>query len=359
MARVNKNSIVEDDYVNRALRVHPNPVNTNTSMEIGGMVLVDMIREELTHQLAVQKAHEEVPDEDVRTLAEYQKRVSPDILNQINNGQITEEDLERQIRYSIQQLEIGSEGAKPDENAIKAKYDQLTKAAPGQKPRLVFPEVWTIRVLPFQDKAQAQQALTTIQGGRPFQAVAQAITQSQPLAAQGAGRDTAVLAAQLQTQAPPLYRALAPLNSGQTVTEPISIQVPDPQTRLPRTFYLIAQMVRKEPETVPTLPQVRPLLQQIVISETRPEWVRHANQELAAYTRDSHIQIYIDRYKSLVENYVLAQAQSHAVPAPGGPVAVAPEGASPAGAAAPAPGAGGIAPAPAGGAGTAPVPAGP
>jgi hypothetical protein len=327
VARVNNQAINENEFFTRTVEEHTNPY---PSLEIGGAVLINLIREQLIHQLAARK--NAVPsEEDVQALIAFQKRINPEIVNQINSGAVSEQSLEREVRLSMEQMGIGTEGAKADENDIKTKYEELTKAAPGQKPRLVFPELWTIRVLPFRDPIQAQRGLELLRAKKSFPAVMQEVMNVPAPLAQEAGKETVVAVPQVQQSTPALYTALKSLEPGQFVAQPVSLTMTNPQTQMPQTSYLVAQMVKKEKEAIPTLQQARPVIQQIVITERRREWQQHGDQELAAFTASSapYIQINIERYKPLLTRYILPQAAIHSAAAAGSPVIAPPPGASP------------------------------
>ncbi len=349
VARINTVAINENDLVDRALNTHV--TQAIPGMDVGGYTLIMMIKEELTHQLADVK-HAAVSQEDAESFAEFTKRMDPTFANAILSGNLSDEEFERDRRLSLEQIGIGTEGAKAEDRDIQAKYDDLTKAAPGQKPKLEFPELWTVRMMPFGDEATAERAIDMLKT-QPFPVVAQQLLPITPVQAQQATRDTVVNADNVQMRSPALYTAMSALSPGQVVAQPVPVQLNNPQTNTPQQGYLVAQMVKQVKAEKPTLQQARTYLNVLIITSTRPQWSQHANQALAAFTQASahSIQINVDRYKPLLSAYILPQAATYVTPGGGIPSGLPPA----AGSATPPPGSGSPAPGP-GASGTAPAP---
>ncbi len=355
VARVRNVAINENDLEDRALRSHI--TQGVTGLDVGGFTLVLMIKGELTHQLAKQK-HADVSNEDVQTFAAFLKRMNPTYINAMNAGNLSEDEFERQEQETLENVGIGTEGAKASDQEIQAKYNELTQAAPGQRPQMMYPELWTLRRLPFGDEATAQRAIEMLNAHSAFPIVAQQLLGAPAMLAQRLTADTVFMARQIQQENPAEYAALSTLTPGQIVSKPIPGQITTQQGQ-PQSVFWVEQMVKQEKEAKPTLEQARPYINVVIITSTRPQWQQHATQELAAFTAASAnaIQINVDRYKSLLGAYIMPQAATYAAPtagplvtptppAGGGGMAPAPGPGAGSGSAAPAPHSGSTAPAP-------------
>lgn len=315
VAHVNKATITEEAFNNRAITSKGAAFANTPTLEVGGAVLIEMVREELIHQLAAAKKAE-VSKDDLQMLIDYQKHIEPQLASQISSGAISAEDVERQIRLNQEMFAIGTEGAKIDETELKKLYDE-------QKDQLKVKESFTIKFLAFPSPEMAQKALDLLKQGKTFVQVAQQVLMVSPAQAEQGVRDLALPVDRIRTDQPKLFEILNALQPNQFVAQPAAIAQPNGGG----TQYLVAQMISRQPEFTPSYAQARILLQRRKLTETRPNWLAHANSELAAFTQKAEIQISIDRYKPLLTTYILPQAQAEANPAgvvPPGAVETAP-----------------------------------
>lgn len=349
MARVGSATITEDEYNDRVMHVSATQFPQGVSIDAGGVALVGMIHEDLIGQLAAKK--NVVPSEDsLLKVASYYKRATP-------NSQVSADDLVRGLRLNMETFGIGTDGAKADPKEVEDTYKKLSQTVPTQangEEGLKVPAMITAQLLPMPTEAMATQALDQIKRNVPFPTVAAQIMNVPVETAASAGREQSYPVTQLP---PTLKDALQSTPDGQFLSKPVPIQQQNPQTGAMTTMYLVGKVIRKQPEYVPPMEDVRPIIEQMLVTKTHPEWQTHEQSELADFTRDmaanNEIQINIPRYRALMASFILPMTAAH-MTAPPGSAFSAPS--APSGGAAPgagtAPPSGAGAP-PAGGAGTA------
>src|SRR5207253_2815051 len=124
VARVGSAAITADDFYDRVQHTGAAQFTNlppNTTLDAGALTLMSMIRESLIAQLAAEK--KVVPSEDtVMRVISYTKRAQPALQDQITAGRLSEEDLVRSIRLSIEEFGIGTDGAKADPKEVEDTY---------------------------------------------------------------------------------------------------------------------------------------------------------------------------------------------------------------------------------------------
>lgn len=322
VARVNSETINEDDFTNRALRV--TSLNPQAGLDAGGMTLVNMVKESLLQQLAKNKGIT-VTDDQVGQYVAGIEKLQPQILEGVRSGKITQEDLTREYRMEMLLFGIGTDNAKADQKELQAAYDR-------HQAELSLKGTYTIRLLPLQDPAKADLALAELKKSGDFKKAA-AAAGLPPEVAATVGKETAVPANQAP---PPLRAALDTLKPTDFVAKPIPLQ----NTQTGQQFYIVAQLVDKTKDHVLTLDESRALVERFALADKFPQWGQHADSAMNDFITQSkdNIQINIDRYKGLKDQFILpkpkaalpAQAPAGSAPAPGA--------AAPSSAPAPAPG---------------------
>jgi hypothetical protein len=209
-------------------------------------------------------------------------------------------------------LAIGTDGAKPDDKELQAEYDKHQADH-----TLDFPTLYTLKILLAPSREAAAGVLEDLKKSGNFKDAAAKL---------GVPPDRAVKMITSTTYAgeqlpPPTVKVLDTLTPNQYTPEPIEFTVPsnpnNPQAA-PTTQYMIAQLVSKEPGvTTPKLAEVRELVTQMSLQEKYPQWSMHAAVRVGAFTEKSNIQIMVDRYKSLLNDVILANAKRNAAMANG------------------------------------------
>ena len=328
VARVNSETINEDDFTTRAL--HVTSLNPQAGMDAGGMTLVNMIKENLVLQLAKSKGVA-VSDDQVTKYIGAMEKLHPEIAEGIRAGKLSKEDVNREYRMEMILFGLGTDNAKAETKDVQSAYDQ-------HQAELSIKGSYTIRLLPLQDPAKAQLALDELKKSGDFKKAAIAAGLPPDVAAT-IGKDTVIPAA----QAPPaLKNALDTLKATDFAPAPIPLQ----NTKTGQQFFIVAQLVDKTKDRVLTLEETRPLVERFALSDKFPQWGQHADSAMNDFITQSkdNIQINIEGYKSLKDQFILpkpkaplpAQAPPPNAPPPGGASGAAPGGSAPGGSAPPA-----------------------
>jgi hypothetical protein len=318
VARVNGETINEDDFTNRALRV--TNINPQAGMDAGGMTLVNMIKEDLVLQLAKSKGIT-ISDDQVSKYVAVMEKLNPQLSEGVRAGKITSDELNREYKLEMVLFAVGTDNAKADSKELQAAYDQ-------HKAELTIQGVYRIRPLALADQAKAEAALAELKKSGDFQKAA-AIGGVPPEAMANMGKETPI---PVNSAPPALKSALDTLKPTDFTAAPIPLQ--NSQTGQP--FYVIAQLIDKTTDHVLTLDESRPRVERIALTDKFPQWGTHADTAISDFITQSkdNIQINIDRYKPLKEQFILPKPKV-AMPAQAPPTGATP----PPGASAPVPGA--------------------
>ena len=317
VARVNSETINEDDFTGRALRA--TNVNPQTGLDAGGMTLINMIKENLLQQLAKSKGVT-ISDDQVSKYITAIEKLNPQILEGVRSGKITQDDVTREYRLEMMLFAIGTDNAKADAKEMQAAYDQ-------HKGDLTIKGNYKLRLLPLTDLAKAQQALVELKQSGDFKKAALGAGLPPEVAA-GMGKETVIPT----VQAPPeLRNALDVLKPTDYLTAPVPIRNQQGQQ-----FYVVAQLIDKTKDHVLTLEESRVLVERFALTDKFPQWGQHADTAMNDFIGQSkdNIQINLDRYKPLKDQFILpkpksampAQAPPGSAPAPGGMNSAPPPG---------------------------------
>ncbi len=311
IARVKNATITEEEYIKRVQRVSAQMFPQNAQIDAGGITVVSMVKELLTSEMTAEKKYTP-SDQSVAQFEAFYKRSHPEIAEALQSGVLQEEDLARSIKIQMEEFAIGTDGAHAEDKDIQAAYDE-------QKEQLKIPEFVTVRLLEAPDKVTAQQALDQLKKNADFKTVAVQLLHMPAQAAAIADKGQTLPEKGI---IPELRTALSLLNPGQYTDKPVEVHPPSRSGGAPQTLFVIGQVVRKTKEYMPTKEEIRPVLEQIALGKTHPDWKQHQQQALADYTRtllsNSQVQINIERYQGLLKTYVAPMAEGHTATAPGG-----------------------------------------
>lgn len=317
VARIKSAPITEKELADRTMRFNSNL--QGSGLDAGGTTLFRMMRELLVDQCAADKKLTPTPEAVLKMEAIF-RRTQPGIADALSDGSISEEDLMRQVRLTMEEFAIGTDGAKAEDKDVQAEYDKQLKTG-----NLKYPETWTIRTLRANDEATAEQVLEQLKRTPDFAQAATRFLGATALSAITAGRESSF---PVQSLPPALKEALTPLSPGQFAAKPILLPIPNQQTQTVDNAYIVAQLVKKQPEVVPKLEDIRPLLERNVIQNSHPQWSEHKEEVVAQYTLDAvqkgEVQINIKRYEKLMLAFQAAPVHTAVPPntaipsAPGG-----------------------------------------
>ncbi|HLK54972.1 MAG TPA: peptidylprolyl isomerase [Chthonomonadaceae bacterium] len=318
VAHVKDTVISEEEYLDRVQRVRQIP--PNSGLDAGGFTLLNMIQDCLTDQLAVEK--KATPSEAaVKQLAGIIRRMTPDVEQRLLTQQLTETELEHQVRHLLEVTALGTDGAKADPVKVQATYDEMKKTP-------IFPATYTIRMMFVPDATQAQKVIEKLKTTRDFRAEALALKLS-PTETANAGRELIMSKKAVPEE---LLKALDALGNGPFTPEngpftsaPVTVNQKTPMNQpAPRnTLYIVAQLIGKQAEETPPLEQIRLYVEQRTLQQSQAQWEMHSKQLIGEYTRKAleqkQIQIHIERYQTAIESVLLAQANPPPAPTPGPP----------------------------------------
>ncbi len=287
-------------------------------LDAGGSTLTRMILEEAVGQLAKEKSVEPTA-EAVKAFTNYQVRVDPNKRRAIEQGVVTAADFEPTVRYNMESFALGVDGAKAKSEDVQKEYDDL-KSKPAVSPAnpmtgqqaqgnpVKIPAELTIRLVGAKDEATATKILAQLKTNDDFKAAATTAGMTGP-ALDSAGQETPISPDQidaLKQKQPDIYNAISQTAAGQYVAKPITVANPkDPKAA---KNYLVVKVIKNTPETVFTIDEARPVLEQIVLGGQKPDANEHQstllNERLKKMLTDGSIQINIDRYKNITTKVI-------------------------------------------------------
>lgn len=329
VGKVNSHVITEDEFNARVQRVRGQALQNN-NMDAGSVTLMSLIKASLIDQCAADPSVKGVPSEQsVKSYTSQVLRMFPDLSNKIKTGELSLDELTEQVRTNLEQVAIGTDGAKVDEKEIQATYDELNARHAAD-----YPALYTIRAITPPSAAQATAALEAIKKSGDFTSAADALQIPKDVAGQ-LTRTTVFSSKQLPAEVTTVLETLKP---GEFTPQPITITVPDqsnPQSPGAQRF-MIAQLVAKEPGKTAKLDEIRAQMTEMTLEKKFPQWSQHAAKQVSEFTLKAKIEIMVDRYKPLVTNYIIPEAKRTAQAAASpeqSPFSGAPAGSAPAGAA--------------------------
>lgn len=327
VARVKNQTITQDELYERMLTTVPGSIPQQAGMDVGGATLINMIREAMMLQLAEEKKVKPT-EESVSKFYAFVKRANPSLDDEIRAGRQDEAEMLRRIRLTLAEFAIGTNGAKVDDKEVQAEFEK-------SRNEFKISESFTVKSLRVPTEAAGNQALDLLRKTGDFRTAAMQVLNVSGSQLAGAGRETTVPGDKLPKE---LRDAFAATPVGQYSAKPIEVSAPNPQTQVMEKFFIVAQVVRKTPAFDPKLEDVRAVIEQKLLTQKYPDWQSVKDKTLAEFTRTAaekkDIQINIKRYQSLLNSFILAQADMRLGPqTPSGGMAPPPggSGASPAG----------------------------
>jgi hypothetical protein len=293
VASVNGVNISQDEYVEHVQTVdYPTLSQVPAQLDAGGLTLVSMIQQELTHQLASKDKKTAVSDEQVEEYINSKIRNEPDTARQLELGRLSRENLARQVRFTYEQFSIGTDGAKPSDAEVQKAYDEQ------KDNRLKYKTLYTVRMIPVTSIEKGNEVLQELKKSGDFRKAGEA-NGYPPLELIYLNKNDFVTA----DQYPELSTVLDTLKPNEFTPSPVTVMVTNRQNptgpKLPA--YVIGQLIKKDPERIPTLKEVRVLLEHQLVEQTHPEADRrqHFASLLTDFTSKSQVQIYLKRYEPL------------------------------------------------------------
>jgi hypothetical protein len=297
-------------------------------MDAGGFTLVSMVKDALINELAKDKGWAPSED-DVQRLASYYLAASPNMAVALKSHLISMDDVRDMARIQLAETSIGTDGAKADQSALDAFYQSNSAKM------FNIPETDTVKSLQAPDEASAMQAIEALKRSGDFAKVATDILMAPPEMARNAGRETPL---PVTPQLPPdLKNALAALKPGEITPKPIALHPSASTAGAPATVYAVIQLVSREPARTLSLADVRPFIEQKVVTTSHPDWQQHQLQLLAAFTKDliqkGELQINLKQYQPLVDSFIVPMAEGRMNQSPAPVLSGRPNGAPPPGSA--------------------------
>jgi len=340
MARINGESINDDQYQNRLERVSMQdfqPMMQSAAgipIDAGSVALVNLIRERAVDLLAKQK--NAVPSADtVESLLNYQKLAIPNLANLLKTGAVSEDDLKRNLRVQAEAVGIGTDGAQVDAKELNDAFNAAQNSAnPAEK--LDIPEKYGMRLLRVKDADDGLLVLGRLRASGRFEDEAR----QEGDRGQLDGTEQVFPVTDIQSKLPALYDAMKTLSPGQFAPAPITLTIP--QSTTPQSLVVVAQMTKKIPAHKVTLDEVRPELTSRILQKKFGQWQMHFVQTLNDFLRskDTIIEIDIDRYKPLIPAFLKTPNEAVVAPSGAAPGASAPPGSAAPGMTSPPPSAG-------------------
>ena len=258
-------------------------------------------------------------EEQISRYFAYQLRLSPQLKTTIEKGQATEEEVKRGIRYQLEEIGIGTEGAKIAEADVRAEYDRLAK----EKNFIVDPrtgvearndiklaETWYLKTVTLPSLEVGMKILERVKTNPDIVAAMMSMGAT-PQQAQQAAQEVPVAREQLARKLPALEKELETIPVGQFVPKPVAVPLPpnaqSPNTQ-PGTGYLVVQLTRKEPEYTFKYEEIQPILASRLLLAKNPKWAEHRDGELKKFAKDlvakDGIKINLKQYQPLFDSFI-------------------------------------------------------
>lgn len=319
VARVKNQPITEEQLSARAMRLTANDLQAYPSLDSGAAALVSIIREKLSDIYCAEKGWQPTTAEVDKWVA-YLRHRNPALDAAIKAGKIDIEDLKRDNKFLMEEVAIGTDGAKVDAAELQKEYDS-------NKPALSIPKFYVLRLLPVPDAATAEKILPELKNSGDFRTAAAKLGMP-PAQAMGAGQESYAAATAFEADTVAELDNIAKSTSKFT-DKPLPLKIKaSPENPQPGAQLVIGQVTSVIPEFVPTPDEVKFVLTQRILARKFPNFELHKNQMIAEYTGNANIQINVKRYEPLLDIFRL-QAQLNATPQPG--TSAAPNGAAPSG----------------------------
>lgn len=312
VAHVNNEVITEDEFNQRtrdvtAANLAPSlaPEGPRGPAKAGEFAMDSLIAEKLILQLAAER-HCTPTDAQINAYIAFAKKYrDPRYTFMPYDPARSDADWYRDARYTVAFLNMVKQDAKITDDDLKSIYDKY-------RSRLREPDMYHLRIIDVREKDKALKALASLKK-LPFETVA--LTQSEDPVSGPRSGDVGFVAEQ---QIPaPVLQAVKKLKPGEYTPEIIPAKVspwnvaPGPNAPL-ETRYFIAQLVDKKVGRIPTMEEVRPLLENAAVQRKSPMSIMRVQDALRDYQRKARITINLKPYDALFEKTRKAALQQPA-----------------------------------------------
>ncbi|MGC8668680.1 MAG: peptidylprolyl isomerase [Chthonomonadales bacterium] len=312
VAHVNNDVITEDEFNQRtrdvtAANLAPSlaPGGPRGPAKAGEFAMDSLIAEKLILQLAAER-HCTPTDAQINAYIAFAKKYrDPRYTFMPYDPARSDADWYRDARYTVAFLNMVKQQAKITDADLKSIYDKYHT-------RLREPDMYHLRIIDIREKDKALKALASLKK-LPFETVA--LTQSEDPVSGPRSGDVGFVAEQ---QIPgPVLQAVKKLKPGEYTPQIIPAKVnpwnvaPGPGAPV-ETRYFIAQLVDKKVGRIPTMEEVRPLLENAAIEQKDPGAVQRVQNALREYQQKARITINLKPYDALFEKTRRASAQQPA-----------------------------------------------
>ncbi len=287
---INGKPILEEEFNTRVQGITSGSFQQGMTMDAGGLTMLNLIRAELTEQLAA-KTNSIPAKEFISSGVEYALRNDPALMAQIQTGENSRENISRQFQYQSEMIGIGSNGAKVTAAELQAAYD-APDFAPYQKVKAKY----AIKALRVPDAEKGMQILDELKKTGDFKKAAASLNANEAQA-ESVAKPVTLIA---DSTPPELKVALDKLQPNEFAPAPVKIPAASAQGA-PGDTFVVVQLIRKDPERVQTLNEVRFTLENDVLVKKNPDYQKHYRNLLADFTNKAEIKINLEKYKGLME----------------------------------------------------------
>ncbi len=309
VAKVNRDIITEDEFYARIQRV--NAAQLMPALETRGRMpgragefaLQTMIAERLVSQYAAEKRATPSEAQITAYIAFAKKYANPQLSLLPQDPFREEADWRNDVKSTLAYRNLVMQSVKQDPAELQKLYEQY-------KPQLAERDQYHLRLIDTKSEKKAQESLKKLEK-LPFETVA--LTDSEdPVSGPKSGDLGFVNDTQIP---PPILAAVKKIKPGEYTKEAIKAEIPaggaPPAATNTKTepHYFIAQLVELKPGRVPTIEEVKPLLENYSIQQKDPGAFSRVQASLREFQEKSEIQINPKAYKSLEAKFKRSAGQ--------------------------------------------------
>ena len=308
IAVVNGKPILEEEYNTRVQGITAGSFQQGVTMDAGGITMLNLIRSELTEQLAAQ-SNATPTKEFIDSGVDYAVHNDPNLATQLQTGENSKENLARQLRFQTEMIGIGTNGAKISDTELKAAYEGADFA-----PYVVSKAKYSIKALRVPDMTQGTQILAELKKTADFKKAALSMKANEAQA-EAVAKPVSMPA---DSTPPELKAELDKLKPNEFAPTPIKVTGTNAQGA-PGDTFIVAQLIRKEEDRKQTVNEVKFPLQNALLVKNHPDWQKHYLNLLAEFTSKADIKINLEKYKGLLaEIRTQAKTELQTPVSPGG-----------------------------------------
>lgn len=283
IALVNNIAINDEEYDPAVSRVSDADLQglskAGVQTDAGGAGLIILVKEKLLEAIAKEK-NVTISDDTVNRYIQFITRTNPSLSSALEAGTINRADLPRLVRDSLIVVAVGSNNANVPEDDVKKEFES-------NKQQYNYPEIVGLRAVPVPSQTEGIQLINQIKATGDFAGAAAKISPQ-------AGIARFVPADQLP---PALKTVLDGLKEGQIAPAPVEIPG---QTGGPGAN-IVVQLVRRMAKGEATLAEAHEAARQRALQKSQPQLAQHSQEVINEYNQKANVEVYIDRYKSVVK----------------------------------------------------------